>query len=236
MAINSVPGVGPQNSDIAATIATTPAVSSQITASVPTAAAIATAVAAPSIGTITTAITTNAASAGVTLAAIGTQVANNSPSPANWTYIGTAAFAGAASYTFSSLSGYKRYKIVGFGTFTNANFMLQFNGDTASNYYSGYWGMFNYMSVSSASVQLSTGMLLTGPAGGGFDYEIDNANLTTVMKVGRGNTTYYGAGVGGGNSITNGIWRSTAAITSITIASTSGASLSSGNVYLMGQN
>ena len=55
MAINITPGVGPQNSDIAA------------------------AVAAPSISSITSAITTNAASAGVTLAAIGTQVVNNAP-------------------------------------------------------------------------------------------------------------------------------------------------------------
>lgn len=67
MAIDRIPGVGPANSDIAATIATTPAVSAQITANVPTASAIATAVAAPSAATIASTIaTTPAVSAQIT--------------------------------------------------------------------------------------------------------------------------------------------------------------------------
>lgn len=64
MAINQVPGVGPQNSDIANTIATTPAVSAQITASVPTSSAIATAVAA--------AVPTNTSIANAVAAAVPT--------------------------------------------------------------------------------------------------------------------------------------------------------------------
>lgn len=155
MAIDRIPGVGPANSDIAATIATTPAVSAQITASVPTAAQIATAVAAPSLAQITTAITTNAApasvtmaaitssittnaaSAGVTLAAIGTQVANNaSPFGGSWTYLGGSNPTGTNVATISGFSGYKRYRLYAtfYATGADYNLYLRINGNSTGIY------------------------------------------------------------------------------------------------------
>jgi hypothetical protein len=139
MAIDRIPGVGPQNSDIAATIATTPAVSAQITANVPTASAIATAVAAPSIGQITTAITTNAASAGVTMAAITSTVQANAGSPfgGTWTFLSSQNPA-ASTITFSGLSGYRRYRLY-FMAFRTGAYSLdcRINNLTGNNY--AFW-------------------------------------------------------------------------------------------------
>jgi hypothetical protein len=157
MAIDRIPGVGPQNSDIATTIAVTPAVSAQITANVPSAASIASAVAAPSSATIqnliqtyaapasvtmaaiTSSIVTNAASAGVTNASIAAAVAANASSQwsGTWTQLAYNNF-GSASTTavnVSSLTGYKSIRIIT-TAYCGSNFSLglRFNGDTGNNY------------------------------------------------------------------------------------------------------
>jgi hypothetical protein len=124
MAIDRIPGVGPQNTDIATAVAAAVPNSAAITAAVPTAAQIATAVAAPSaatiaatvaapsIATITSAITTNAASAGVTMAAITSTVQANAGSPfgGTWTFLSSQNPA-ASSISFTGLSGYKKYRL-----------------------------------------------------------------------------------------------------------------------------
>jgi hypothetical protein len=259
MAIDRIPGVGPANSDIASAIATTPAVSAQITANVPTAAAIATAVAAPSIATITSAITTNAASAGVTmaaitssittnaasagvtLAAIGTQVANNAPSPNAWTVVSTIQPNNTTNtYTFSSLSGYKAYKLVfgGLSCATNgsANHFIRLNGDSGGNYIYGNmysqpstvgWIMYNG-SVGGTNIPLSS--VSTQRLAG--DATFERANLTGSKAI-----TIELAGVGGNSQYHKciGSWYNTAAITSITVA-TSGANYDGGFMTLYGAN
>jgi len=158
MAIDRIPGVGPANSDIAATIATTPAVSAQITANVPSAASIASAVAAPSSATIqsliqtyaapasvtmaaiTSSIQTNAASAGVTNASIAATVAANAGSQfsGTWTNLGFITFGstpGTAGINVSGLTGYKYLRLMSTAYCgADTTWRLRFNGAT-SNYY-----------------------------------------------------------------------------------------------------
>lgn len=147
MAIDRIPGVGPANADIAATIATTPAVSSQITASVPTAAAIATAVAAPSAATIAAAVAAPsaatiaaavAAPSAATITAAGTAAGFANTGGETWTLISTInTTSGASEFTFSSLSGYKTYKIVfsNVGSASVQNFYIRLNGVTSAGSY-----------------------------------------------------------------------------------------------------
>jgi hypothetical protein len=276
MAIDRIPGVGPQNSDIAtavaapsaatiaSTIATTPAVSAQITANVPTAAAIASAVAAPSSATIqnliqtyaapasvtmaaiTSSITTNAASAGVTNASIATQVANNAPSANAWTLIGSTTWSSGA-VTFSSLSGYKSYRMIVPYSFVatgqgGAQTGIRINGDSTSSY------MVQAViqkpsSVTSYAVTPNQAMY-TGPdslSNGTTGYtqgiiEIYNANIAgpkyaawdLVLRTADGVTISRGSGM----------YNTTNTITSITYLIANGATMntSSMNVYLYGAN
>jgi hypothetical protein len=101
MAINQVPGVGPQNSDIATAVAT----------------------AVPTIAQITSAVTTNAASAGVTMAAITSSIITNAASAgltaaaivsagnaAGWASAAPSYPLGATSVVFSGYSSTGNYK------------------------------------------------------------------------------------------------------------------------------
>ena len=247
----------PSAATIASTIATTPAVSSQITASVPTAAAIATAVAAPSLASITTAITnnaapasvtmaaitssitTNAASAGVTLAAIGTQVANNAPSPNAFTVISSVTWNNTSVlHTFTGLSGYKRYRLlVGYTPGAAGPWSLRLNGDGANNY---DW----IRNQNTGTNAMGTGVgvdtiLLPGPSGGStvggiYTVDIDFATLACHKFI--STSSGYGSVAGTPTGyITNGIYRSTSTVSSITIFGTTN-NFASGTIYLLGAN
>ena len=260
MAINSIPGVGPQNTDIATAVSTSSAVSAQITASVPTAAAIATAVAAPSLASITSAITTNAApasvtmaaitssittnaaSAGVTLAAIGTQVANNAPSPSSWVFLGSGNLQGNNSATFS-FSAYRKLRIV--CKFTNGTggaqaVLVRFNGDTANNYtvaalvtYEDTYAhaQTNFL-IQTDSLRMTYGNLLNGGTCIGW-MEVNDANSTSAHK----QVTYQNmAPQSSASNVTarwsaDGIYRVNSAITSVTINGNSGTVFSAGEAY-----
>ena len=255
MAIDRIPGVGPQNSDIAATIATTPAVSAQITANVPTASAIATAVAAPSLASITTAITnnaapasvtmaaitssitTNAASAGVTLAAIGTQVANNSPSPNNWTLVGSIALSGITQ-TFSSLSGYRMYRLILNRVSTNNGGIgigLRLNSDSTVGNYAYIQGTVgtpnsNFMPL------FTTHTTTFNSAGGTCSIDISNANVASSKRIQNG---FYAtnSGTAAASTYLEGIWSPTAAVNSITVYTIDASStFTQGTAYLLGAN
>lgn len=255
MPISRIPGVGPTNADIAATISTTAAVSSQITASVPSASAIATAVAAPSIGTITSAITTNAASAGVTLAAITS--AGNS---AGWGATGsafagtytslytTAIAANAQTVVISGLSGYKylKIKICCFTSASNFDMFLRMNGDSANHssenirLITGTAPINNLTNDgNSASFIRITDSIICGAGSlSQGTFVIPDNNATTPFKNITGNMTFFDSSNARQCRVEcDGTYWSTSAISSITLLCVNGVlSNGSSRIYVWGAN
>jgi hypothetical protein len=300
MAIDRIPGVGPQNTDIATAVAaavptiaaitssittnaasagvtmaaitssiTTNAASAgltnasitsagnaagwgatgptttQIAAAVPTLAQINTAIttqAAPAsvtMAAITSSITTNAASAGVTLAAIGTQVANNAPSPNAWTVISSISPNGSLStFTFSSLSGYKSYRIIYSGGMVNAGASLgiRINGDATGLYAYSYFGLSSGSSLTGSNATGQTQVLLGGNFNTAFAYvDITIYNATLAVHKTLEGWSHGQIGVQAQYPLIKGNWRNTAAITSISVVS--GDTVASGGlVTLLGAN
>jgi hypothetical protein len=271
MAIDRIPGVGPQNTDIATAVAaavptigtitsaiTSNAASSGVTiaaitsagnsagwgATGPTTSAIAAAV--PNLTQITSAITTNAASAGVTNASIATQVANNAPSPNGWTLIGSTAWSSGA-VTFSSLSGYKSYRMlvpysfVGSGQ-GGAQMGIRINADSASSYMTETV-VFKPSSITTSvgtpnqAMYVSQDNLSNGTTG--FTQgviEVYNANVAgpkyaswnLVLRTSDGATIAQGIGT----------YNTTSTINSITYFIVNGAIMNTNsmNIYLYGAN
>jgi hypothetical protein len=173
-------------------------------------------VAAPSASTIATAV----AAAVPTTAGITTIVQANAGSPfgGTWTQIGTyTGNDGSNTVTFSNLSSYKYLQIVGPYQFSGGSsdvLQLRFNGDsTGGNYvYATVTGTSNGASQSASSIFLNQ----SGNARGSILLDIYNSNGATT-KVVKGNPS---AGVNGsttGIGANLGIWKSTAAISSLTL-------------------
>lgn len=174
---------------------------------------------------------------------VGTQVTNNAPSPASWTFIGSLTPASVSSASFTNISGYKRLKIVGSVDClaSGAGYLwMQFNNDTGTvAYQSGQQGQIidaggaiNQLYVNRQAITLSVvpNYLYS------FNVDIDNANSTSVYKWARTDTTSYSPPTGtSGVSSGSGLWKNTAAITSIKITGSNGAAIS-GTLYLLGQN
>lgn len=122
----------------------------------------------------------------------------------------------AASVTFSSISGaYTDLVLVVAGQATGAqrNLLLQFNGDTASNYSATI--LYGDGSAA-ASVRVTS---QTSANVGGIDSTSQSNTIAQIMNY--SNATTYKTVLGRGNSSTNivaakvALWRSTSAITSI---------------------
>ena len=135
---------------------------------------------------------------------------------------------GASSITFSSIpSTYTHLQIRGIsqnsGTATNA---IQFNGDTASNYNSHYLygdgssAASGYLSSTYGYGFLSSFSTATNVFGGAVIDVLDYAN-TNKYKTYRSLT---GADLNGSGNMEflSGAWRNTTAVTSITLAATTG--------------
>jgi hypothetical protein len=128
----------------------------------------------------------------------------------------------AASVTFSSISGsYTDLIIVNSGTSSaNGSFRLQFNGDTATNYSTTYlFG--DGTSATSGRFSNQVAIFAMGRAGtsqGNGIIQVMNYSNTTTNKtvIGRGNLASQMA------IVAVGLWRNTAAITSIVITPESG--------------
>jgi hypothetical protein len=154
MAIDRIPGVGPQNTDIATAVATAVPTIAQITSAVTSNAASA----GVTMAAITSAITTNAASAGVTMAAIASSITTNaasagvtnasitsivqsnagSPFAGTWTNLGFQTGNGTTTINWTSLGSYKylRFFWTGLQVTANNTFAMRINGDTNANRYS----------------------------------------------------------------------------------------------------
>ena len=135
MAIDRIPGVGPQNSDIAAAVAAPSAATIAAAVAAPSAATIAAAVAAPSAATIATQV----AASVPTLSQINTAVSSNSASMPNWVLIGSSTTTGASiTRTISSIpSTYRSLRLIAAGLFhatQTAAPLVRFNDDANSRY------------------------------------------------------------------------------------------------------
>lgn len=148
MAIDRIPGVGPQNSDIAAAVAAPSAATIASAVAAPSAATIASTVAGsvPTLAQINTAVNTQTNNSAIatavagavpTLAQITSTVQSNAGSPFGGTYtnLGTTSF-NATTITISSLSSYKF--IAGYLTCNigngDGNLTFRFNNDSGNNY------------------------------------------------------------------------------------------------------
>lgn len=188
MAINQVPGVGPQNSDIANTIAVTPAVSAQITASVPSTSAIAAAL--PTNSSIANAV----AAAVPTNSSIANAVAAAVPSAANIQNIVT---------TYGNLSGGLDFRTMTaqqtFNTSSN-------NVSTGKNW---VYALIAGGGGGARSVQNNTSgtQFQGGGGGGGVAFGMVPSNSVAVVGAGGnangigGYTTYGGLRANGGTAI-----------------------------------
>lgn len=232
MAIDRIPGVGPQNSDIAAAVNAPSAatIASTVASSVPTLAQINTAV---NTQTNNSAIATAVAGAVPTLAQITSTVQSNAGSPfgGTWTNVAVANPASVNFITVSSIGGYRFLKIlVALSTVpANETLGVRFNGDSGFNYVH-YWGN----GTSGLSVRTAHTELLMGANpgfGGGFALDIFSANGTTHEKV----ININGA-ISAGISIGYGLYRSNSAITSFSLFNASGAGSFTGIIRVMGAN
>lgn len=180
---------------------------------------------------ITSSITTNAASSGVTLAAIGTQVANNaSPYGGTWADLGSYSTGGGNTVTFSNLGGYKYLRL--FYVLQPSTTQIQyirFNGDSGGNYAS-----YAYVEGQDAEPGYSATEFRVIPANASRQYglfEIYGSNNTSTNKHIAASQGAFGQSTGG----FAGVWKNTAAITSLTFLCSSG-NWTSVYIHLLGAN
>jgi hypothetical protein len=238
MAIDRIPGVGPANSDIAAAVAAPSAATIAAAVAAPSAATIASAVAAPSSATIASAV----AAAVPTISAINSSVASNA-SPYGGTVTHSYARGnGAATYTFSGLSGYKYLRVTWAGITCTANGVgvsILINNDFSTS----YTAMIHKKRADSATPSLEFGfnnkinletILSTGTKQNGV-LIIPNSNSAAIKNYTMTNSF--------NNTATDimqdytGAWMNTAAISSITFSVTSGTfdnATTNAGFYLIG--
>ena len=200
MAINNIPGVGPQNTDIATAVA----------AAVPT------------------------------LAQINNSVATNAPNPSDWTLIGNSG-TGWNTFTFSSVSGYKRLRLFAPKSFaaSPSSLNVRINGNTTAGDYINSRAFVSAGTIGSNATSntfLQTEIQATADQAATYDLIFEFANLTTVPKVITGR---FGAVTSTNVSTADGYrayFGPTGAITSITIFLSGAITISGLPLYLLGQN
>ena len=160
----------------------------------------------------------------------------------NWTLLSTVTPTAVSSYTFSSLSGYSKYRVIGFGiqVTSSASFGLQLNGDSGSNYQA--FGNYFLNGYPSSLTSLSTTYFFMGATNGtatygAFTVDIENA-LNPAPKIITSTDAYSSTGI---VNVMQGHYKTSSALTSITvIADTSGSSHAftngTGTFYLLGAN
>jgi hypothetical protein len=140
----------------------------------------------------------------------------------NWQLVASQAMSGLNTYTFSSLSGYKTYWVVGKGL-TNGTadiVAVRINGDSSAGSYASFWAV-----SGNNGYFLTTQSATTAKA---FTLEIKNANKSIPHQV---KSTMYSTA----NPVTNGdAYVDPAPITSITVSAYSSNNFSGGTVYLYG--
>jgi hypothetical protein len=150
-----------------------------------------------------------------------------------WTLIQTLTVAGTSLVnSTNSLAGYKRLRVVGNITGTNAT-NLVFNSDQGGN----YKYLYTVSGTTSPILNLSQNGAPLAPGGYGptaTDYTIELADVSTLSK------PFYGSMVGANSTVAykgiEGAWTlgSASGITTVGIINISAAN--SGSVYIFGQN
>ena len=155
------------------------------------------------------------------------------PAGSTYTPIATTTLgSAAASYTFSSISGTYTDLVLVFGGSVSSfgNLRIQVNGDTGSNYsWTRVLGDGSAASSDRGSSQtfINTAILDTNVIGTSLIHLQNYSNTTTyktVLTRGNSSASYVSANVG--------LWRSTSAITSISIFNSAG-NLNSGSVITL---
>jgi hypothetical protein len=137
--------------------------------------------------------------------------------------------AGASSVEFTSIpSTYKhlQIRVIGRGTQSAASTYLQvqFNGDTASNYYGAHWLNGSGSAATAGADGAANVIYVERIPAGNATASIFGVNLIDVLDYGSTskykttrNLGGYDANGSGQITLSSGLWRSTSAITSITI-------------------
>lgn len=147
----------------------------------------------------------------------------------NWQLVATNTPTSGTSTSFTSLTGYRKYRVIwsNLSFSGSASLMLRFNSDS-NNYYIGAASGF----TAATSEGWSTAAILSGYATNshyGF-IDVEDADKTFPKKM-QGVWGDQGYGYG---DVLNGIYIGSNAITSITLLDSSGNTISSGTVYLYG--
>ena len=140
----------------------------------------------------------------------------------NWQLITSQAMNGLNTYTFSSLSGYKTYWLVGKAMITGTAEVIQvrINGDSSG---ASYANMFS--ADGNGGGFMLTPNITTSRA---FSFQIDNADKAVPHQV-RANTYASGYPTSPGDAYIDAV-----AITSLTVRTNGGSNFSSGTVFLYG--
>ena len=140
----------------------------------------------------------------------------------NWQLVASQAMSGLNTHTFSSLSGYKTYWVVG-KALTNSTadiIAVRINGDSSAGSYASFW-----------AISGNNGYFLTtqnAASSKAFTLEIKNADKSVPHQV---KSTAYASS----NPTTNGdAYVDPVPVTSITVAAYASNNFSGGTVYLYG--
>jgi len=142
----------------------------------------------------------------------------------------------ATSYTFSSIPGtYTDLVLVVTGNTNNpTNPTMQFNGDTGTNY-STTWLAGNGTSASSSRASNASSIVTNNQ---GYMTSTSNTVIITQIMSYSNTSTYKSAlsrsnAAATGTDATVGLWRSTSAITSVTVLTGSANTFSIGNTFTL---
>ena len=140
----------------------------------------------------------------------------------NWQLVASQAMSGLSTYTFSSLSGYKTYWLVGKSlTHTTSDIVaIRVNGDTSGGTYANDFAAGNEGATGGQFLLTPTQTFVHA-----FSFEIDNADKLAPHHV---KSTGYGT-VSPGDAYTDPV-----AITSLTVKTYSNNNFTGGTVYLYG--
>jgi hypothetical protein len=140
----------------------------------------------------------------------------------NWQLVGSQAMSGLTTYTFSSLTGYKTYWMVGKGL-TNATsdlIAVRINGDSSSASYVNFWATSGAGAYFLVSPDRATSRA--------FAFEINNADKSLPHSV---KSSIYASGY---PTTSGDAYIDPTPVTSITVSAYSGNAFNGGTVYLYG--